>query len=228
MVMQFQGMVSLVKYPYNYSLFFLLCLVALTVLGGCRTVPIVTYEVNGARTQDLIFDLKENPKGPKDSWGHRGAAMTQCQVRLLLEGTQKMRSRPGRCVCTASVAKSDLQVEILLTMPHWPQEHQSSSDCKRKWRKFLKATDFHEQGHVDICREGVSRILKEVQRASERTSQKVGRDCESVCASAWEEVKGVVQSAYKKEFKRLELNQIRYDKETRHGQTQGGILSSCR
>ena len=98
----------------------------------------------------------------------------------------------------------DLQVQILLTMPHWPEENRSSSDCQRKWQKFLKATDFHEQGHVDICREGVSRIQKAVQRASKETSQKVSRDCQPACAAAWEEVKAVVESAYRTEFKRLE------------------------
>ena len=222
-------MVLWVMNLYKRLQFFLLLLIALMSFGACQTVPIVTYDVHGARTQDLLFDLKENPNGPKDSWGHRGAAMTQCQVRLSLEGNQRMRSSSKRCICTASVAKAELQVKIVLTMPHWVEEGQSSSECKKKWRKFLKATDFHEQGHVDICREGASRIKKAIKRVSNTKSQKVGgRVCEPVCAAAWEEVKGAIQSAYRTEFKRLEQEQISYDRKTRHGQTQGGILSSCR
>ena len=195
--------------------------------AACQTVPVVTYDVHGSRTQDLLFDLKENPQGPKDSWGHRGAAMTHCQVRLSLEGTQKMRIRPNQCVCKASVAKADLAVDIQLIMPRWVEKNNSSSDCQKKWQRFLEATDFHEQGHVSICQEGAARIEKAVKKASRQISRKRGRNCDFVCDAAWDEVKSIVQNAYQKEFKRLEQKQIKYDKETRHGQTQGGILSSC-
>ena len=92
----------------------------------------------------------------------------------------------------------------------------------------MKATRHHEQGHVEICREGVERIRKAIDRASRKVSEKVGRTCKPVCKAAWDEVRGVVQAAYRVEFKRLEQKQVHYDEVTKHGQTQGGIIAACR
>lgn len=194
---------------------------------GCQTIPERTYDVHGNTTQDLIFDLKDNPVGPKDSWGHRGAAITLCQVRFSLKGEQNMRGKPARCSCTAQVKEILLDSKIEITMPRWVERKNASSDCQDKWDIFLEATRHHEKGHVDICKEGVETIKKRLDKASGEKVKKSARECEAACKSAWGELKNKMEQIYKKNFNKLQQRQIDYDKKTQHGQTQGGNLESC-
>ena len=204
----------------------------LTVVLGlsiaCQTVPEKTYPVTGATTQDLIFDLKDNPTGPKDSWGHRGAAVTLCQVGLEMEGQKTMEWSAKRCTCTARLGKIKLDPKIEVTMPQWVNASRSSPDCRRKWAKFVAATRHHENGHVKICREGIAKIQSRLAEVATHETQETGSDCDSACDVAWRNLRSAAERVYRSEFKKLEQNQIDYDEETQHGQHQGGILAPCR
>lgn len=198
------------------------------IFSGCQTVPVVTYDVRGATTQDLIFDLRENPDGPKDSWGHRGAAMTHCEIQLEMKGSKKMRSVHQRCTCNASMTETSLNLKLEVTMPRWVEKAQTSSDCRKKWNQFLEATQEHEQGHVRICHDGFNKIKKAVAKAAKQVSEIKATDCKSACKIAWDSVSQKVKSAYRTEFNKLAQAQVDYDEKTRHGQTQGGVIRPCR
>ena len=203
-------------------------MIALFIFLGCQTVPIKTYPVHGETTQALLFDLKDNPVGPKDSWGHRGAAMTLCRVRLELKGEKQMKWNAQSCNCKALLQKIEVHKEVEVTMPKWVQESQASRDCKNKWERFLKATRYHEEGHVKICHSGVDDIRRHLDKMSSATVEKRGVDCTVICDAAWKDLKWKVEQVYKKHFNQLQQRQIDYDEQTRHGQTQGGILETCR
>ena len=202
-------------------------LVAAFLVMGCQTVPIKTYPVHGETTQALLFDLKDNPVGPKDSWGHRGAAMTLCRVRLELKGEKQMRWNADGCHCRAQLQKIQLHKEVEITMPKWVQEPQASRDCKNKWERFLRATRYHEEGHVKICHSGVENIQRHLDNVSSAAVEKRGADCDTVCETAWKELKWEIERVYKKHFEELQQRQVDYDEKTRHGQTQGGVLETC-
>ena len=203
---------------------------AVAAFGGlaCQTVPERTYPVHGKTTQDLLFDLKDNPTGPKDSWGHRGAAMTLCRVGLDLQGEKKMTWSSEHCSCKAHIKRLQLKTEIEVTMPKWVERENASRDCKAKWQKFLKATRYHEEGHVKICRSGIENIQRRLDKMTDHVVRKEGRECASVCDAAWNELKWEIERVYKFAFQQLQNRQIDYDEKTRHGQLQGGILETCR
>ena len=154
---------AFVKYILN------LLSLPLVLLMGCQTVKVVTndlatevqredYLVYGKSTQNLHFDLMINESGPKDSSGHRGAAMTRCGVQFRVEGKNRSTSQNGFCHCQSRATHLYLEPTIQITMPKWNKYESVSQECRNEWDRFYDAALFHEEGHVEICRDGLKKI----------------------------------------------------------------------
>ena len=209
------------------------------IVSGCQTIKVITndlatevqhkdYEVQGNFTQELHFDLQESEKGPKDSSGHRGAAMTNCSVTFEVRGDNRSFSQNGMCQCTTRATHLLLEPKIEMTMPKWDRYETTSQACRDEWDRFYDALLFHEEGHVEICRDGLKKIQEKLIAISDREAWEIDYDCKSACKKTWGKISGELKKVYRKHFDEMRVIQDEYDKDTRHGINQGTHLTPCK
>ena len=186
------------------------------------------YLVYGKSTQNLHFDLMINESGPKDSSGHRGAAMTRCGVQFRVEGKNRSTSQNGFCHCQSRATHLYLEPTIQITMPKWNKYESVSQECRNEWDRFYDAALFHEEGHVEICRDGLKKIQDQLMAVSGKEVWESDFECEVACKKAWDQVYGELKTVYEKYFAEMRAIQVEYDDDTRHGINQGTHLNACK
>jgi predicted secreted Zn-dependent protease len=161
-----------------------------------RAVRGETYDVAGETTRELRRDLDR--KGPLVD-GHRYDARTRWYVcwrfDLLPEG--------GGC----RVARPRIDLEITMTLPRWRRPRGAAAGLVERWESYLAALRDHEDGHVDVGDQAA--------RAVEAALS--DRPARPDCGSAESEANDAAQA----EIARAQQEDLRYDRETSHGATQG-------
>ena len=130
----------------------LLCLVvvALTAFASGnvdRKLERRTYTVTGATPVEIHRSLEAN--GPKQA-GRTFYGLTEFSMGY------RYATQPVGGQCRAA----DVQVQIGITvmLPEWDAPRPADPDLTREWRRFHRALERHEEGHVRLADEAAERL----------------------------------------------------------------------
>lgn len=109
---------------------------------------------------------------------------------------------PGYGTSECDLAKVDISYDIKVTAPNW--EPASGTDPKliEQWNRYLHNLALHEQGHVDNIVNNYLRVKDVIQGATCSTAEQAAQELLDTFRSA----------------------DLEYDKQTKHGETQGAIF----
>ncbi len=161
-----------------------------------RPVRVESYDVEGGTAGELRRDLDR--KGPLFD-GRRYDARTRWYVRWHFD----LLPTGGGC----RVARPRVDLEVTLTLPRWRRPLSAPASLVERWQRYLAALRGHEDGHVAVGDEAA--------RAIERLLS--GRPVQEDCGSAESEANAAAQA----EIARARQEDLRYDRETGYGATQG-------
>jgi Bacterial protein of unknown function (DUF922) len=96
----------------------------------------------------------------------------------------------------------NVTVKTRITMPQWSEYDSACQAEKDEWDRFISALEAHEQGHVDLVKEHLSKIDEQMAGQSPDAAKRL-----------WLNALSDLQSASDS-----------YDAETDHGRNQGTII----
>ena len=106
-----------------------------------------TYTVTGETSAEIHRSLEEN--GPRQ--GERTFyGLTEFSMAY------RYATQPVGDECRA--ADVQVQIGITVTLPDWEKPRTADPDLTREWRRFLRALENHEDGHVRLADEAAERL----------------------------------------------------------------------
>jgi len=102
--------------------------------------------------------------------------------------------------CDLSAASVTYRIKVI--MPRWEAPADASPELVSKWEKYMQALAFHEQEHVHIIADNYLSVKTAIQDAT--------------CSTA--------EAAAQKALDSLRELNSNYDRETKHGETQGAVF----
>lgn len=161
----------------------------------------VFYDIDGASMRDLQRQMKKYGTKWKD--GKDYAAVTSWDIQY----SYHVFHEDGRC----SVKSVRTDVEIVYHLPRWISAT-PGSELNELWDKYLVHLKYHELGHKDIAVKTAAKI-NEILVSLASFSSQIELDQEA-------------SRRIEEKFRQLKEDQVLYDNETRHGETQGAALSA--
>jgi predicted secreted Zn-dependent protease len=158
------------------------------------------YDIDGATVDELKAQMWE--LGPVDQSGRRNDAFTNWDVRW----TYTCQSQDD----THSIGSVQVNVKVVFIFPRWVVSSDVDKGLVNKWKTYLQALQKHENGHKDIAIEAGTEIVRRFEELDSYAS------CE--------ELGEAINSAGQRVLGEQRRKEIRYDKETDHGLTQGARL----
>lgn len=159
------------------------------------------YDIDGSNVRELQKQI--NQHGTKWNDGRTYAAVTSWDIRygydVLYEG--------GRC----SVKSVKTDVDIVYHLPR-KGSSQSGPELTVLWDDYLVHVKRHEFGHKDIAVRTAGEINEMLASLKSFSSQ----------SELEKEAKRLIDE----KLRQLKEDQIDYDHETRHGETQGAVLAA--
>lgn len=184
------------------AVFFLIALLYLNInaLYAEPQVSVRTehYQVTGNTLDELSESMTRN--APPQLSGF--FALTKWNV------SWKYNSSPVGSGC--SVTSLNVKLDVVFTLPEWRGEANADEKIRKKWNKFIKNLQKHEDGHQQIGLEAARKIEKIL------TQGKIYDNCQQVGQILNQSSEAVLTE------KRAE--EVRYDERTKHGQRQGAQL----
>ncbi len=149
------------------------------------------YPVRG----DTIAALEEGTHRIEGKW----AAFTRWQVSWAYTWLERGAS------CQVNSAETELAVTV--RMPRWKRPKHGDGDVAAEWERVYRNLLEHELGHVTIALQGADAIDDKLDAGpSAKICKRMARQADAKATLI---------------FKRYEQASRRYDKDTRHGRTQG-------
>ena len=105
----------------------------------------------------------------------------------------------------------DTRVQIRYTLPQWDQRGRPPQEMVDEWERFMEAVTIHENGHAEIGLKAAA----EMQRVISFTTWH---------AKTRNELKEQIDKKCSKILSKYRELEIKYDKDTDHGKTQGARL----
>jgi len=159
------------------------------------------YDVNGGSIGDLQKQIKEN--GTKWNDGKTYAAVTNWDIRYDYD----VLNDNGRC--SVKSAKTDVSIVY-----HLPRRiiSPSSASLAPVWDDYMAHVKVHEFGHKDIAVKTAGEINEALASLGSFPSKK--------------ELEREAKRVVNEKLQQMKDAQVAYDARTRHGETQGAILSA--
>ncbi|XHX76320.1 MAG: DUF922 domain-containing Zn-dependent protease [Stenomitos frigidus ULC029] len=165
-------------------------------------VNTVYYPIHGATAGQLRQQM--NQLGPlSQTSGQRFDGRTDWYVRW----NYQYFSQGTSCQLTAIRVRAD----VSLTLPQWKQPANAANGLVNRWHQYIKALRLHEDGHKDHGIATSREILQLLKRFPANNS------CSALGAAANQAAQGIISQYSQRDRD--------YDRETRHGVTQGAIFS---
>ncbi|HEX8846539.1 MAG TPA: DUF922 domain-containing Zn-dependent protease [Pyrinomonadaceae bacterium] len=155
------------------------------------------YEIYGATVGELNAQMRK--LGPADKSGRRHHAFTKWDVSW----TYTCQNQGG----DYSLGSLGVKLKVTFIMPRWAASSDADKEVVNKWKKYLRALQKHEDGHKDIGIEAGDEIVRRVEELESYAS----------CQELGEAINSAAQAVLEEQRQK----EIRYDKETNHGLTQG-------
>jgi predicted secreted Zn-dependent protease len=158
------------------------------------------YEVGGESAEDVRHMM--NRRGVRWKDGKTYDAVTRWHVRW----TYRYERTDGRC----RVSEVTTYVDVVIRLPLWNAGDDISPALRNRWDAYFSALHRHELGHR---RFGID-AAEEIEEAISRLDPQL--DCADLEAVANELGKRILE--------RYRREEIAYDRNTRHGYTQGAVF----
>jgi len=158
------------------------------------------YDIRGTSLTELRKQMKEN--GTRWNDNHTYAALTTWNIRYNYD----INESGGRY----SVASVKTKVDIVYRYPRLASAAGMSEQLAGQWSSYMENVTIHEIGHKDIAVKAAADINGALSSLGNFSSRR--------------ELNNVVDRVVEARLKTLKEDQIRYDAETHHGETQGAIL----
>ncbi|WP_136523693.1 DUF922 domain-containing protein [Geomonas ferrireducens] len=160
------------------------------------------YEISGNSLDQLREQI--NQKGTKWSDGKVYSALTNWDIHY----KYRVTSNNGRY----SVRSADTTVEICYYLPRLDADS-CTPELASRWKDYLTHLQRHEYGHKDLAVQAASQVNEMF-----ATLPSFGSE---------EELAAEITKRTEEKFRHLKEIQIDYDRDTRHGETQGAVLLSA-
>src|SRR4051812_41621183 len=163
--------------------------------GIAGHTSVTYYDVHGATLLELRADMRRS--GPKIS-----DSSFVAETRSPMKWTWKTKSN-GVSSCELEDIQVSVNAQVLL--PRWTPPADTEPGLAAEWARFMTALETHENGHKDISAQAGREIVNKLRGLS--------GSCSNIGSRANDIAHAIVD--------RAELDQRKYDAETRHGLTQG-------
>ena len=160
-----------------------------------------TYAVDGTDAQELGAQLDR--LGPFDPVLRRHVA---AKTKDDIHWSFKTKPMAGGCAVDAA----QVAVSVRQDFPEWQTPEGAGTALAAEWRRFMAALKAHEDGHKEIALKTALAILEALKGLSPQPDCRAVDQAAAVSAEAW--------------FAREKQQNLDYDKETRHGATQGAVF----
>jgi predicted secreted Zn-dependent protease len=162
------------------------------------SVKTVYYQINGSTAKQLRTQM--NQFGPLiKNENRRYDGMTNWFVRW----SYRYSDTNGSC----TINSVNVSTEVIFTLPKWNIPRNVSSSLIASWNKYLAALQVHENGHKNNGIAAGNEILRTLKTLPASSS----------CPLLEKTANSTSQSI----IKRYNQEDIRYDRNTKHGLTQG-------
>ncbi len=162
------------------------------------STDVTYYDIHGRTAPELVAEMRR--LGPKTSAGASYFGETLSPIHW----TWKTRSAGDHC----QLASIQVIVRSEITLPRWVPPADTVPGLLAQWKEFLAGLETHEIGHKNIS----GRAARAIQRKLEAAST----FCSGVNAEAKRVTDGIVTAS--------QIEQAKYDADTRHGVTQGAVF----
>jgi predicted secreted Zn-dependent protease len=166
--------------------------------GVVGSTEVASYDIHGRTAQELVAEMRK--LGPKTAAGGVYFGETTSPMRW----TWKTRSSGVNC----ELASIQVFVRSEITLPRWTPPADTVPGLLAQWKEFLAGLETHEIGHKNISGRAARDILSKL--------QSLNTFCSSVSAEAKRLTDGIVSAS--------QMEQVKYDADTRHGATQGAVF----
>jgi predicted secreted Zn-dependent protease len=169
-------------------------------LTHANNLKVVYYDISARTGRGLIHEM--GARGPLGQDGRRYPANTRWHVAL----HYLVQPIPGGC----KLIDFTVTVEGTMTLPRWIDSNAAPRSLVRSWDAMAAAMRVHESGHyahgIEAARE-IGALREAFPRAAD-------------CRALDKEIDGNARAILDK-YAALDAQ---YDRDTKHGQTQGAIL----
>jgi predicted secreted Zn-dependent protease len=160
------------------------------------------YDVEGTDVPALLASLRQ--RGPADDSG-TWAASTGWVFRWSYQPIIDV---------TCQVQTASVTLDLTYTYPHWTPAPATSNTLVSAWEGYLSHVELHEHGHRDIAQATATDLLQALEALPAQTT------CDDLANAARATADAILT--------RHAQAQIAYDRDTRHGATQGAVLTLSR
>ncbi len=175
-------------------------LIAMLALLSASVGPTIVedveyYDVAGSTSEQVRASLeKVRPLGRR---GVRADALTSMDVSWQFQ----LAKGEGGCAVVSLATK----LNAVITLPRWT-DRQAGTSLTERWDRYSNALKRHEEGHMEIGREGVAALHK-------RLSALTAPSCKQLAQ--------LIEATGHEALDALEEQNLAYDRETKHGVLQG-------
>ncbi len=193
---------------YSYRFLAYALLVALVGLSACSQSPAEPavkvdtrhYDIHGDSAAELRQQMSR--LGPPDRDGRRYDAYTKWYVAWHFT----YREVGGSC----RIERVTTSVDVTYTLPRWRAPRTATPELRAHWDRYLAALQAHEHGHRDF---GV------------HSAREVEQQLQSLPAhGSCRELEAAANAAGHRVLDKFRARELAYDRDTRHGATQGAVF----
>ena len=170
------------------------------IFGRDPKVNIKYYSVSGNSITEIEDAIRKN--GPLDAGGKK-RRYAYVDWFIFWDWPKETDGSPALARTT-----SDYKIDVLL--PKWEPSYSASPETVESWNNLLNALIYHEKGHIDFARLHVNEVANAIVNAAIQDPKLSIEEASKI---------GKAEVAKIKEL------DIAYDRETKHGLTQGVELS---
>jgi predicted secreted Zn-dependent protease len=161
------------------------------------------YPVSGATVREIHASLRSNRP-----W--KSAAQNDGYTRWRVEWTFGVSPVGDKCRLTTFSTRTT----VTITLPRWTAPTNATEEVRRAWERYISALGQHEAGHGQMAMAAAAEIQKRARESGE----------DGDCAALKQKINSLGQSI----VEQYRTRDREYDERTRHGETQGAVLTHRR
>lgn len=164
-------------------------------------VKTVYYQITGSTAKQLRTQL--NQLGPFDQrFNQRFDGATKGNI----DWNYRYSTSSDGC----KISSADVNTVITIVLPDWQAPAKASQQLINQWNRYIEALQVHENGHQQYWIQASYKILQTLKNFSTLPS------CEQLGRAA--------NAASNRLVEKYVQQDLRYDRKTRHGRTQGAVF----
>ncbi|MBI3741065.1 MAG: DUF922 domain-containing protein, partial [Chloroflexi bacterium] len=166
------------------------------------TTAVITYAVSGKSLNEISASLDQNALADPHELNNRYYARTNWYI----QGQWFWKTTPRGC----EVDRGTVSIAVTITLPALKTVTGVPNDVLTRWNTFIRNTSTHEQGHAKLALQGARDYQRDLGNFPPAA------DCDLF--------QNQLRDLDKRDFDAIDRANIKYDKDTEHGLTQGAVF----